>query len=314
MLTLEQKSASYYAQVFFLADSDAVTVRAAGEQLTEADKADIHLHFYAWMRSHELFQPHYTEDVIQALRDSEDLFWSDFVLGDFGEDYVLRQRYFGEIFANFGIPFEAYIAMLACYHEQVRTTFAKRGMLSAELLRAFDRLANTAVAIIADGYNAASMAMLHEKNRLVLEMSSPIAQLWDGISLLPLVGYIDSNRAQAIMDSVLRNIEQVQPLVFIVDISGVAAIDTAIANHIIKITKATRLMGCVCMLSGISPAVAQTIVELGVHTDEIITTSTMKNAVRRALRLVAQEAQQNDDWQKEEQTRSSSARTYKRSR
>lgn len=118
----------------------------------------------------------------------------------------------------------------------------------------------------------------------LLEMSTPITQLWDGILLLPLVGLMSATRAQSVMSSVLKKISETQAQVFILDISGAAVVDTEVANHFIKLSKATRLMGCQCTMSGISPAVSQTIVELGIQIEEINTTGTMRDALEKALK------------------------------
>ena len=118
----------------------------------------------------------------------------------------------------------------------------------------------------------------------LLEMSTPITQLWDGILLLPLVGLMSASRAQSVMSAVLKKISETQSQVFILDISGVAVVDTEVANHFIKLSKATRLMGCQCTMSGISPAVSQTIVELGIQIEEINTTGTMRDALEKALK------------------------------
>jgi rsbT co-antagonist protein RsbR len=131
------------------------------------------------------------------------------------------------------------------------------------------------------------LAKLAEANskaaEAIAEMSTPISRLWEGILLLPLVGMMTSVRIKSVMTAVLENISATQAKVIILDISGVSLVDTYIANHFIKIAKATRLMGCVCVLSGITPMVAQTIVELGVNVDEIETTGTMKDALERAF-------------------------------
>jgi rsbT co-antagonist protein RsbR len=122
--------------------------------------------------------------------------------------------------------------------------------------------------------------------RELLEMTTPVAALWDEVLLLPIVGIIDSRRAQNMMNDVLKKIGDTQARVFVLDISGVAVVDTAVANHLIKITKATKLMGCDCIISGLSSAIAQTIVELGIDVGTVRTTATLKDAVRLAFSLV----------------------------
>lgn len=127
---------------------------------------------------------------------------------------------------------------------------------------------------------------LYEQSHTIRELSTPTIKLWEGILVLPVVGIIDSNRAQHMMDSILNKILETSSRIIILDIHGVASIDTAVANHIIKITKATKLMGCECLLSGISPAVAQTIIQLGIEMGSIKTTSTLSDALAEAFSII----------------------------
>lgn len=138
-------------------------------------------------------------------------------------------------------------------------------------------------------YNEIVNDTIKEQNDALMEMSTPVTQLWNGILFLPLVGIIDSKRAQDVMTAMLDKISETQAKVFILDISGIGVLDTAVANYLIKITKATRLMGSVCIISGISGAVAQTIVELGIQIDEVETTGSMQDAVDKAFRLTGAE-------------------------
>ena len=127
---------------------------------------------------------------------------------------------------------------------------------------------------------------LREQNQTIRLMSTPTIKLWDGILVLPVVGVIDSMRAQNMMETMLNRIVETYSKVIILDIQGVAAVDTAVANHLIKITKATKLLGCECILSGISPAVAQTIINLGIDMNTIKTKSTLSDALSEALGII----------------------------
>ena len=120
---------------------------------------------------------------------------------------------------------------------------------------------------------------LEEQSRTIREISTPAIELWDRVLVLPVLGVIDSMRAQQMTDTMLNKIKKTSSKVIILDIQGVAAVDTAVANHLIKITKATRLMGCQCVISGISPAVANTIVQLGIDMGDIKTNSTLREAL-----------------------------------
>lgn len=124
---------------------------------------------------------------------------------------------------------------------------------------------------------------LKEQSQTIREISTPAIKLWDGIVILPVIGVVDSLRAQQMMDRMLDKIMETSAKVIILDIQGVVAVDTAVANHLIKITKATKLMGCTCIISGISPAVAQSIVQLGINLGAINTNSTLNEALKEAF-------------------------------
>lgn len=116
------------------------------------------------------------------------------------------------------------------------------------------------------------------------ESSIPLQQIWDDILMLPIVGPLDSIRAQEMMDKILMNIQETKATVCILDILGVPSVDSAVANHIIKITRATKLMGCECIISGIGSTVAQTMVNIGVDMGTIVTTAKLEDALQLALK------------------------------
>lgn len=127
---------------------------------------------------------------------------------------------------------------------------------------------------------------LKEQAQTIREISTPAINLWEGVVVLPVVGIVDSMRAQQMMEKMLEKIVSSTARIIILDISGVAAVDTAVANHLIKITKATKLMGCQCIISGITPAVAQTIVQLGINMQDIQTNSTLSDALAEAFKFI----------------------------
>ena len=127
---------------------------------------------------------------------------------------------------------------------------------------------------------------LKEQSRTIMEISTPAIKLWDRIVILPVVGVVDSLRAQQMMNTMLKKIMETAAKVIILDIQGVAAVDTAVANHLIKIAKATKLMGCRCIISGISPAVAETLVQLGIELGDVATNSTLQDALSDAFGLM----------------------------
>jgi rsbT co-antagonist protein RsbR len=117
----------------------------------------------------------------------------------------------------------------------------------------------------------------------MLELSTPVVTLWDGILALPLIGTLDSARTQVVMESLLTAIVQTNSQVAIIDITGVPTVDTLVAQHLIKTITAARLMGADCYLSGIRPAIAQTIVHLGIDLNDVQTKAKLSDAFALAL-------------------------------
>jgi rsbT co-antagonist protein RsbR len=117
----------------------------------------------------------------------------------------------------------------------------------------------------------------------LLELSTPVIKLWDGILAVPLIGTLDSERTQTVMESLLEAIVTYEASVAIMDITGVATVDTLVAQHLLKTVTAARLMGADCIISGIRPQIAQTIVHLGVDLGDVATRSTLADALKLAL-------------------------------
>ena len=124
---------------------------------------------------------------------------------------------------------------------------------------------------------------IQRRSLALLEMSTPVTKIWDGVLFAPIVGIVDSKRSVDIMDKALSSIADTRASTLLLDIGGVAVVDTAVANHLIKIAKAAVLMGCKTIISGISPSIAQTIAELGIDLGTIQTTSTIESALRDAI-------------------------------
>jgi len=120
----------------------------------------------------------------------------------------------------------------------------------------------------------------------ISEISTPVIRVWDGILALPIIGTLDSARTQVVMESLLQNIVDTSSTITILDISGVPAVDSLVAQHIIKTVAATRLMGAECIISGIRPEIAQTVVHLGIDLSNIVTKATLVSALKYAFALL----------------------------
>ena len=126
--------------------------------------------------------------------------------------------------------------------------------------------------------------VISRQQRTMLELSTPVVELWEGILALPLIGTLDSERTQLVMESLLTRIVETGAAIAIIDITGVPTVDTLVAQHLLKTVAAARLMGADCLISGIRPQIAQTIVHLGVELGDVTSKATLAGAFAVALK------------------------------
>jgi len=135
-----------------------------------------------------------------------------------------------------------------------------------------------------EAYQKTREEVINRQQEELLELSTPVVKLWDGILALPVVGTLDSSRTQVMMESLLEKIVETGSEVAIIDITGVPTVDTLTAQHLLKTVTAARLMGADCIISGIRPQIAQTIVYLGIDLADVTTKSTIADAFLAALK------------------------------
>ncbi|UBF23814.1 STAS domain-containing protein [Kovacikia minuta CCNUW1] len=149
---------------------------------------------------------------------------------------------------------------------QATTLFDQLGLLSVEI------------------YQKTREEVILRQQEELLELSTPVVKLWDGILALPIIGTLDSARTQVVMESLLQSIVATGSEIAIIDITGVPTVDTLTAQHLLKTVTAARLMGADCIISGIRPQIAQTIVYLGIDLTEVMTKATLADAFFVALK------------------------------
>lgn len=135
----------------------------------------------------------------------------------------------------------------------------------------------------ADAYLRTREEVIRRQQDELIELSTPVVKLWQGVVALPLIGTLDSARTQVVMESLLQRIVETDSAIAIIDITGVPTVDTMVAQHLLKAVTAARLMGADCIISGIRPLIAQTIVHLGLDLSEVTTKSSLADAVTVAL-------------------------------
>jgi rsbT co-antagonist protein RsbR len=147
----------------------------------------------------------------------------------------------------------------------------------------FSAFVDRAALFTFDSYVRVRESLIADQAEQLLELSTPVVKLWEGVVAVPLVGTLDSARAQVVMERLLQTLVDTGSPYAIIDITGVPAVDTQVAQHILKTVVAARLMGADCIISGIRPQIAQTIVALGIEFGDIATKSSLADALRYVL-------------------------------
>lgn len=275
---------------FDINQEDIQRIREAGKFL----KPELEDHistFYKWLKGHKEYQIFFSSNPkrLERVIELQKKHWESFFDANLDENWFASRTHVGAVHAHIDLPNDIYFAGMSMsgksLTDRVRN-FKPSIKDSNEVINSIMKLIFMDSFIVIDEISNIQKEKISASSKALMEMSTPVTPIWEGILLLPLLGIIDSSRTQDIMNKTLGEIAKSRAKVFVLDISGVSAMDTAVANQLIKITKATQLMGCETIISGISPAIARTLVELGVIIGEVRTTSTLRDSFELALKAV----------------------------
>lgn len=169
--------------------------------------------------------------------------------------------------------------------EGLRQSGADADSLNSEFWKLTQVLDKLGLVTVSE-YQKSRQQIIERQQQELLDLTTPVVKLWDSIVALPLIGTLDSERTQVVMESLLDSIVENEAAIAIIDITGVPTVDTLVAQHLLKTVAAARLMGAECIISGIRPQIAQTIVHLGVDLGDVVTKATLAEALKIALRRV----------------------------
>jgi rsbT co-antagonist protein RsbR len=165
----------------------------------------------------------------------------------------------------------------------IRETQNKNQDLMFQTVWAATELLDRLALVTTEAYMTAKQELITRQQQELLELSTPVVKLWDGILALPIIGTLDSARTQVVMENLLESVVATNSKYAIIDITGVPTVDTLVAQHLLKTITAARLMGAECIISGVRPQIAQTIVHLGINLEDVITKAKLSDAFALAL-------------------------------
>lgn len=264
-------------------------VKKAGE-LIKPELPKLMDKFYERLEQLPYFDEYFPDkEPISRVKSAQRHYWEVFFKGKIDDAYLKSRNMVADVHSKIDLPMEYYLSAVNYFYEEMVRFLMKNmksGAQHSETVLALSKLCHLDTAIVTCRTSTNYAQKRIDQGRAMWEMATPITEIWDGVLLLPLAGIIDSNRALDLTAKSLETIYSKQAQCFILDISGIAVVDSAVANHLIKITKATHLMGCESIISGLSPNVAQSIVNLGVDIGNIETTTSIRGALLYAFTKV----------------------------
>lgn len=275
---------------FNITQAEIVYVREVG-RLLENSLEKIVADFYAWLEPQEEYLVFFGNNtkMLDRVKASQTVNWRTFFKAELDESYFASRRHIGAVHAHINLPNDIYYAGMCVSLESILhhlRAIKPQPTESAKLESAVTKLVFFDTFLVADEISRIQKEKLLVNSQAMQALSTPVLPVWEGVLLLPLMGVIDSVRSQDIMNKTLMKINETGARIFVLDISGVSVVDTAVANQLIRVTKATGLMGCQSIISGISPSIARTLVELGTELGDVKTTATLRDALDLALKVI----------------------------
>jgi len=206
------------------------------------------------------------------------------------EPYLADLETQGATYAQMGIGFAAWFELISAFRKllvpHLHTAYGTDSRRFIAAVSGMDDFMDRAMAAIGKAYLRTKEKLIVQQQAALQELSTPVLQMRDGLLILPIIGMIDTQRARQITESLLRAIRANRAKVAVLDITGVAAVDTKVANHLAQTIEAARLMGTKAIVSGLSAEVAQTLVTLGIDLSKIDTVADLRSAIEAADRLL----------------------------
>ncbi|NIZ15531.1 protoglobin domain-containing protein [Phaeobacter sp. HF9A] len=254
-----------------------------GEHIIEA--------FYAHLLNDETAARHFRDDAhIAQVKRGQMRYFRELVSADLNDAYVADRRRIGSIHERTGVTPTLYIGSYAYYLNRLAHVVLERmdedPHKAFHLVMSLFKIAHFDMSLALETYVDAREEAIQARERELSELPTPVLQLRPGLLLIPVVGTLDSHRARALTVQLLEGIQEHRASAVVLDITGVAAVDSAVANHLIQTMAAARLMGALSVLTGLSAEVAQSLVKVGVTGEALNTAGDLQRGIEMAEQLL----------------------------
>lgn len=231
------------------------------------------------------------DSVIRRLKAAQKKYFLEMMSGEYGQSYYESRIKVGIVHKKLGVPPRLYMGAYSYYLQLMVPKIYRSSRFSTEqanqLYTALYKIISLDQQLAISGYVHEVEEIISRQSQEILEMSTPIIQIWEGIVAAPIIGTLDSQRAQQFMEQLLDKIVATRSLIAMIDITGVPQIDTATAQYLIDTISAVNLLGSKVIITGIRPAIAQTLVHLNISLKDITAMPSMGAGLKKALELLS---------------------------
>lgn len=263
-------------------DEDVEALVAVHEMAqTYADPVieDFYQHLLSFPQGRSFFQD---PAVLSRVKQAQRNYFLDLTRGEYGPEYVRNRLRIGAVHQRIGLPFQIYLGMYNWYLRTVANHFfeanSKNPAQALKLLLSLTKLVFFDIGLAMEVY----LRTIEEQQEAIKELSTPVLQLREGLLILPIVGALNSARARQLTEQLLRAIASRRAKMVVMDVTGVPAVDSKVANHLVQTVAASRLMGATVIVTGLSPEVAQALVAIGVDLSSVKTAGDLQSGIEEA--------------------------------
>lgn len=224
--------------------------------------------------------------VLSRVKQAQRTYFLDLTRGDYGSDYIRNRLRIGAVHQRVGLPFQVYLGMYNWYLRNVAHRFfeaySDRPAQALKILLSLTKLVFFDVGLAMEVY----LRTIEEQQEAIKELSTPVLQLREGLLILPIVGALNSARARQLTEQLLRAISSRRAKMVVMDVTGVPAVDSKVANHLVQTVAASRLMGATVIVTGLSAEVAQALVAIGADLSTVKTAGDLQSGIEEAELLL----------------------------
>ncbi|MFZ3285212.1 MAG: protoglobin domain-containing protein [Telluria sp.] len=237
--------------------------------------------------------------VLQRVKNSQKEYFLRLTKGNYDQQYIANRLKIGAVHERIDLPIQSYLGMYNFYLRAVAQrlfdAFRSEPDHAFKVFGSLMKLTFLDIGLAIDTYIDSRERTIRDQQEAIRELSTPVLQFRPGLLILPIVGLIDSQRAQQLTEQLLHSIRANRTKVIVIDITGVPSVDSRVANHLVQTVEAARLMGAAAIITGVAPEIAQTMVTIGIDLGRVRTVGDLQSGVEQAERLLGYRVVQSDD-------------------